>query len=52
MVQKKPGGFVNIGTRNEAKGCVFGVHNEKMQLDEDVLINGSKVFVQYVLDNK
>ena len=51
-LQKKPGGFVNIGTRNEAKGCVFGVHNEKMQLDEDVLIKGSKVFVQYVLDNK
>ena len=51
-LNNRPGTFVNLGTRNEEKGCIFGMHNEKMQLDEDVLIKGSHVFVQYVLNER
>ena len=49
-VSKKPGAFLRLGTRNEAKGCVTLPHNNDFLLDEDSLELGSKVFVQFVLD--
>ena len=49
-VSKKPGAFLRLGTRNEAKGCVTLPHNNDFLLDEDALELGSKVFVQFVLD--
>lgn len=49
-LQKKPGAMIHLGTRNEEKGCVYGLHSEKMRLDESVLINGSMVLAQYALD--
>ena len=48
---KKPGAFLRLGTRNEAKGCTTLPHNNDFLLDEDALELGSKVFVQFVLDN-
>ena len=50
-VSKKPGAFLRLGTRNEAKGCVTLPHNNDFLLDEDALELGSKVFVQFVLDH-
>jgi metal-dependent amidase/aminoacylase/carboxypeptidase family protein len=50
-VDKKPGAFIRLGTRNEAKGCVTLPHNNDFMLDEDVLDIGSLVCVQFVLDN-
>ncbi|MEA4890528.1 MAG: M20 family metallopeptidase [Clostridiaceae bacterium] len=47
----KPGAFFRLGTRNEAKGCVTLPHNNNFLLDEDALEIGSKVSVQFVLDN-
>ena len=48
---KKPSAFLRLGTRNEAKGCTTLPHNNDFMLDEDALELGSKVCVQFVLDN-
>lgn len=50
-LSKKPGAFIRLGTRNEEKGCVTLPHNNDFLLDEDALENGSKLCVQFVLDN-
>ena len=50
-VDKKPGAFIRLGTRNLEKGCVTLPHNNDFMLDEEVLDVGSKVCVQFVLDN-
>jgi len=51
FLTKKPGAFIRLGTRNEEKGCVTLPHNNDFMIDEDALEIGSKVFVQFVLDN-
>ena len=50
-VAEKPGAFLRLGTRNEEKGCVTLPHNNDFMLDEDALPLGSRIFVQFVLDN-
>ena len=51
FVDKKPGCFIRLGTRNAEKGCVTLPHNNDFMLDEDALDVGSKVCVQFVLDH-
>ena len=51
FVDKKPGAFIRLGTRNAQKGCVTLPHNNDFMLDEDALDVGSKVCVQFVLDH-
>lgn len=48
---KKPSAFLRLGTRNAKKGCTTLPHNNDFVLDEDALETGSRVFVQFVLDN-
>lgn len=48
---KKPGCLFRLGTRNKDKGFEVDTHNAYFQLDEDILHLGSRVFVQFVLDN-
>ena len=48
---KKPGVFIRLGTRNADKGCTTLPHNNDFMIDEDALIYGSDVCVQFVLDN-
>ncbi len=48
---KKPGVFIRLGTRNEAKGCTTLPHNNDFLIDEDAFIKGSDTCVQFVLDN-
>ncbi|NLZ66526.1 MAG: amidohydrolase [Clostridiaceae bacterium] len=50
-IHEKPGAFVRLGTRNKDKGCVTLPHNNDFLIDEDALSIGSKVCVQFVLDN-
>ena len=50
-MDKKPGAFIRLGTRNAAKGCVTLPHNNDFMLDEDALPIGSQVCVQFVLDH-
>ena len=51
FVDKKPGAFIRLGTRNAVKGCVTLPHNNDFLLDEDALPIGSQVCVQFVLDH-
>ncbi|MBQ4527288.1 MAG: amidohydrolase [Clostridia bacterium] len=48
---KKPGVFFRLGTRNEEKGITALPHNNDFNIDESALPIGSKVCVQFVLDN-
>ena len=48
---EKPSAFLRLGTRNEQKGCTTLPHNNDFLLDEDALETGSKILVQFVLDN-
>lgn len=41
FLQKAPGVFYYIGTRNEKKGCIAPNHSSKFKVDEDVLRYGS-----------
>ena len=50
-LHEKPGAFIRLGTRNAEKGCVTLPHNNDFMLDEDALDTGSKVCVQFVVDN-
>jgi len=48
---KKPGVFFRLGTRNKEKGITALPHNNDFNIDESALPIGSKVCVQFVLDN-
>lgn len=48
---EKPSAFLRLGTRNAEKGCTTLPHNNDFMLDEDALETGSRVCVQFVLDN-
>jgi carboxypeptidase Ss1 len=41
FLQKAPGTFYFLGTRNPAKGCVYRNHSSKFKVDEEVLKYGS-----------
>ncbi len=41
FLQKAPGTFYFLGTRNPAKGCVYRNHSSRFKVDEDVLKYGS-----------
>ena len=49
-LQRKPGVFMRIGTRNVEKGITTLAHNNDFMIDEDVLGYGSATMVQFVLD--
>ena len=50
-LDKRPGAFLRLGTRNEAKGCTTLPHNNDFLVDEDVFELGSRVCVRFVLEN-
>lgn len=52
MAEKRPGIFFVLGVKNDAKGINKVAHNGEFDLDEDALETGSKVFVQFVIDNQ
>ena len=41
FLEKAPGTFHFLGTRNEAKGCVHSTHSSKFKVDEDVMKLGA-----------
>ncbi|HPY45248.1 MAG TPA: M20 family metallopeptidase [Sphaerochaeta sp.] len=47
---KKPGVFIRLGSRNAMKGATTDAHNNDFTVDEDSFILGSKLCVQFVLD--
>lgn len=46
----RPGAFFHLGGACPEKGCVGAVHNEKVVIDEDAFLTGSKLFAQIALD--
>lgn len=48
--RKKPGAIFHLGTGNAEKNCVQELHASDFLIDEAALINGSRVFVQYVME--
>ena len=50
FTEHKPGIYAMIGGRNEAKGCNWGHHHPKFDVDEDAFWRGTAMFVQMTLD--
>ena len=50
FLQKAPGTFYYIGTRNERKGCVYPNHSSKFKVDEDVLKFGALSLAKLALE--
>jgi amidohydrolase len=50
FLEKVPGLYFYLGTRNEKKDCVYPLHHPKYRFDEDILIEGVKAFREIALD--
>lgn len=46
FLQKRPGTYYFLGTRNEKKGCIYPNHSSRFDIDEDVLKYGSASLAQ------
>ena len=49
-LQKIPGCFVYLGTRNEAKGIVYPHHHPKFDIDEEALTTGTALNVAIAME--
>ena len=52
MLEKIPGYLAFVGCGNKEKDTCYSLHHEKFNLDEDAMVNGSALFVQYVLESQ
>ena len=50
FMEKVPGFFGFIGSRNPEKGLIYTNHNEKYTTDEDALYRGSALAAQFAVD--
>jgi carboxypeptidase Ss1 len=50
FLQKAPGAFYFLGTKNRKKGCVAPNHSSKFEVDEDVLKYGSVSLAKLAFD--
>ena len=50
FMEKIPGFFAFLGTRNVEKGLTATNHNEKFTSDEDVLFRGAALAAQFAAD--
>ena len=50
FLQKAPGTFYYLGTRNKSKGCIYPNHSSKFKVDEDVLKYGSVSLASLALE--
>ncbi|HIE31801.1 MAG TPA: amidohydrolase [Methanosarcinales archaeon] len=49
-LEKVPGTYILLGTRNVEKGILEGNHSSRFDIDEDVLITGTEILQTIVLD--
>ena len=49
-LQKVPGVYLTLGTKNIEKGIVEGNHSSKFDIDEDILITGTEILHTIALD--
>lgn len=52
LLEKIPGYLAFVGCRNEAGDMCYPLHHERFDIDENAMINGSALFVQYVLETQ
>lgn len=45
----KPGAMFKLGTRNEERGIVYGLHNVKFNIDETAMPIGVDVFTSFII---
>lgn len=50
FLQKAPGAYYFLGTRNEKKGCIYDNHSSKFKVDEDVLKYGTLSLTKLALE--
>jgi amidohydrolase len=50
LMEKVPGFYGFIGTKNEEKGIIYPNHNDKFTVDEEVLHRGSALYAQFAHD--
>lgn len=50
FLTKVPGVYVSIGCRNDEKGIVDFHHHPKFDIDEDALVIGTAMYVQYAFE--
>ncbi len=51
FASRKPAVFFRLGIYNPEKDCVYSVHQDHFNIDEDAMTIGAAVFVRFVLDN-
>lgn len=49
ILEKIPGIYAFVGCRNEAKDCIYPLHHDHFDLDEDAMENGAGFYVSYVM---
>lgn len=49
-LQKVPGIYLTLGTKNPKKGIIEGNHSSKFDIDEDILITGTEILKFIALD--
>jgi len=49
-LQEIPGVYIGLGIRNEAKGITEGNHSSRFDIDETVLVNGTRMLATIALD--
>ena len=49
-LDKAPGVFIWMGSGNEEKDAIYYPHHEKFKVDEDFLVNGAALHVQFAMD--
>ena len=42
--------YAFVGCRNEEKDCVYSLHHDHFDLDEEGMLCGAAFYVQYLLD--
>ena len=50
FLERTPGVYAFVGCRNEEKDCVYSLHHDHFDLDEEGMFCGAAFYVQYLLD--
>lgn len=50
FLDRTPGVYAFVGCRNEEKDCIYSLHHDHFDIDEDALVNGAAFYIQYLLD--
>ncbi|OPL09691.1 MAG: hypothetical protein AVO33_06145 [delta proteobacterium ML8_F1] len=52
FLREKPGAFIFVGTRNEAKGLVHEIHHPQFDIDEDILTDTALAFARFFISSQ